>query len=274
VSGAHDLDPRDFAPRLSVEQTGEDRFRAHLDGEGGPAFGGDLLGRAVMAATHTCEGKRLSSLHAHFLRAVPTSGPVDLVVERTSDGRRLAHRRVEIRRGDKRLFEAVARFAAGDEGIAYQEPTSPEDFPEPEELPSERECALAVGWDEWEPWVIEWRWQGDPSAAHDASTWLGWVRLCKPASLNAAQQAAAIAHVTDVHSDWAASRRAGGRYPRDRYISLDHAVWFHGTPRFDDWLLVRSRSDVAHGSRALTHREVFNRDGRLVASVCQEALLT
>jgi len=48
-------------------------------------------------------------------------------------------------------------------------------------------------------------------------------------------------------------------------------MWVHRLPCWDDWLMVRSRSSVSHGSRALTQREIFERGGALVASVSQEA---
>jgi acyl-CoA thioesterase-2 len=64
-----------------------------------------------MAAIHTCPDKQLHSVHARFLRAVPCALPVELAVERLSDGRRLAHRRVAIERSGKRLFELSACFA-------------------------------------------------------------------------------------------------------------------------------------------------------------------
>jgi acyl-CoA thioesterase-2 len=78
--------------------------------------------------------------------------------------------------------------------------------------------------------------------------------------------------MSDVHSDWAVSRRLGGNFPRERFISLDHVVWIHRPVQWDGWLLVRNRSDVANASRALTHREVFLRDGQLLATISQEAL--
>ena len=55
--------------------------------------------------------------------------------------------------------------------------------------------------------------------------------------------------------------------------SLDHAIWFHRPPRFDDWLLFTSESPVAHAARTLILGQVYRRDGVQVASVVQEALI-
>jgi acyl-CoA thioesterase II len=55
--------------------------------------------------------------------------------------------------------------------------------------------------------------------------------------------------------------------------SLDHAVWFHHPPRFDDWLLYTSRSPIAHGARALIVAQMYRRDGTQIVSVAQEGLI-
>jgi acyl-CoA thioesterase-2 len=55
--------------------------------------------------------------------------------------------------------------------------------------------------------------------------------------------------------------------------SLDHALWFHHPPRFDDWLLFTSESPVAHNARALILGQMYTPEGVLVASVAQEGLV-
>ena len=61
--------------------------------------------------------------------------------------------------------------------------------------------------------------------------------------------------------------------PRYRFASLDHAVWLHGAPRFDDWVLYLSRSPVAHAGRGLNHGAMYDTAGRRIASVTQEVLV-
>jgi len=55
--------------------------------------------------------------------------------------------------------------------------------------------------------------------------------------------------------------------------SLDHAMWFHRSFRFDDWLLYAVESPSASGSRGLVRGRFFDRKGRLVASCTQEGLI-
>ena len=54
--------------------------------------------------------------------------------------------------------------------------------------------------------------------------------------------------------------------------SLDHAMWFHGPFRADQWLLYVQESPVATGARGLALGQIFQ-DGRLIASVVQEGLI-
>lgn len=55
--------------------------------------------------------------------------------------------------------------------------------------------------------------------------------------------------------------------------SLDHAMWFYGDFRMDDWLLYPCDSPVAAHARGFNRGNIFTRDGRLVACVTQEGLV-
>jgi len=62
----------------------------------------------------------------------------------------------------------------------------------------------------------------------------------------------------------------GGKF---QLASLDHAVWFHRPARADDWLLYVQDSPSAEGARGLTRGLLYDRAGRLAASVAQEGLI-
>ena len=55
--------------------------------------------------------------------------------------------------------------------------------------------------------------------------------------------------------------------------SLDHSMWFHEPPRFDDWLLYSTRSPIARNARGLAFGHIFSRDGRCLVTVAQEGLM-
>jgi acyl-CoA thioesterase-2 len=55
--------------------------------------------------------------------------------------------------------------------------------------------------------------------------------------------------------------------------SLDHAIWYHGRFRADDWLLYVIESPWSGLARGFGRGQIFTRDGRLVASVAQEGMI-
>ena len=55
--------------------------------------------------------------------------------------------------------------------------------------------------------------------------------------------------------------------------SLDHALWFHRPFRADEWLLYSQDSPSTSGARGFSRGLIFDRQGRLVASVAQEGLI-
>jgi acyl-CoA thioesterase-2 len=261
---------------LVVEEVGEDRFRANLDG-----FGGVTIGCATVAASRTCAERALSSFHTYFLRPVPTDRPVDLVVERIRDGRRLAHRRVQFLAGDKLCGELVASFAVSGEGAELGDARIDPATPGPDDLPTEDEVARAEGFTLDEPGPIygplEWRWVGgvpwQPIEQEEPTLYSAWVRPRFPLPQERALQQGAIAFLSDYHSHMSVARRMALVGRPVGFSSLDQTVWLHRDLPWDDWRLITTECDVAHGGRALSRRMLFARDGRLVASMAQEQLI-
>ncbi|KIH49200.1 hypothetical protein ANCDUO_20726 [Ancylostoma duodenale] len=57
-------------------------------------------------------------------------------------------------------------------------------------------------------------------------------------------------------------------------LTLDHSIWMHDDKfRVDDWLLYENHSTIASGARTLIEGKLWTRDGRLVFSTAQEALI-
>ena len=60
----------------------------------------------------------------------------------------------------------------------------------------------------------------------------------------------------------------------DRFMaSLDHTIWFHRTPHADGWHLYDVSMHHYGASRGVTIGHVFDREGVLLATFAQEALL-
>ena len=210
-----------------------------------------------------CEGRALHSLHAYFLRRVPPDVTIELRVERLSDGRRLAHRRVQIRLEDRVLCEVSASFTTAQDGVAFQEVAMDPGVPAPEALLPDVELAKIEGWPGPPP-PVEWRWIEYPSrvmAPGEAPLCRGWARPRTPLPDDPRLHAAALAYLSDWASQGAVERRYARGFAHERFVSLDHAVWLHQPARWDDWLLVTTRSDIAADGRALTRREVYTQSG-------------
>ena len=257
---------------LALEPAGDDRYLARL-----PGFGGVTLGCATLAAARTTD-LSLHSLHVYFLRAVPRTEPALLRISRVRDGRRFAHRRVEVCEGERVCCELVASFAAPAEGAEFEEPEHAEPPPEPESLPSEEEIARAERWDARAPGpigaAIEWRYVGGvPWHAAPSSRYQGWARPRVALRKERALHVAALTFLADMQSHMPIARRLGGPFEPFGYTSLDQLVWIHRDEPWEDWRLVTTLCDVAHGGRAFTRRSVRARDGRLLASMAQEQLL-
>jgi len=57
------------------------------------------------------------------------------------------------------------------------------------------------------------------------------------------------------------------------FASLDHAMWFHRDFEWNDWMLFVTDSPNASNSRGLSWGNIFDRSGRLIASMAQEGLM-
>jgi len=264
-----------IASELSVEPVREGVFRAQLRGWEGRSFGGATLGCATVAAAHGCQGRALHSLHAYFLRRVPAEVPVEFHVEKLSEGRRLAHRRVQVRHEGRLLCEVSASFANPEQGPGYQETRLDPGVPRPEALMTDVELAKIAGW-EGPPPPVEWRWIEYPErslAPGETPICRGWARPRAPLPDDPSLHAAALVYLSDWASQGAVERRFAGGFAPERFASLDHAVWLHAPVRWDDWWLVTARSDIAAAGRAVTRREIYTLEGVLVASIDQEGLI-
>jgi acyl-CoA thioesterase-2 len=272
-------DPRPWARPLTqvleLEPVAEDRFSAKLDG-----FGAVTLGCATLAAALATD-RPLHALHAWFLRPVSSASPVEIAVERVSEGRRIARRRASVRSEGRLVCEVLASFAAAGSGLEAQDERLDPAVPRPEALLSEQEVARAEGWTLEGPGPLggplEWRWIGGTpwrfEGPAERSRYGAWVRPRFPLPGAAAWQAAALAFLTDYHSHFGVARWLGAFGEPAGYTSLDQSLWVHRALGWDDWWHLTTEGVAAHGGRALTRRSLHARDGRLAATMAQEQLI-
>jgi acyl-CoA thioesterase-2 len=251
---------------LRVEPGGDGTSRARLESFWGKAAPGDLLARAVLAA-----GAAPAALHAVFVREPSPGVELSLACDALSAERR----RVAFRDTRGLVAEVQLRFGPAGAGLGYQSAAPAPGLPAPEGLPSEAELAAQEGWSQYAAGPVESRRVG-PHAwvkGDEPAVWTGWLRPRAPLGDDARLHAAALAFLSEYRSHWALELRLGADFPRTEVTLLDHALWIHRDARWDDFWLVRTLSEIGVAGRCLSRREIFTRDGALVASAAWEALV-
>lgn len=270
---------------LDVQALGDDRFRGGNVDEPRPrVFGGQVAGQALMAAGRTTDFLRPHSLHAYFLRPGKPAEPIEYAVERIRDGRSFATRRVTAFQGAEAIFSLSASFHRPEPGHAHQLPMP--GVPEPEACPTWQEQIKP--WTDTLPPLMRAFMQRERAVEIrpiDPMDFLDpqpggviqrfWMRVGTPLPDDPLLHACIAVHVSD-HTLLSAALRPHGKIFASRDImaaSLDHAMWLHVPFRMDQWLLYDQRSPASAEGRGLAQGYYFTRDGKLVASVCQEGLI-
>lgn len=260
--------------RLRLDRVSEWVFRRRGHAGEQHLFGGLLTSQALRAAWLTLPDEKVPhSVHGHFLAAGDGRGAIDYRVEATRDGRSFATRRVEVVQDAAALFVATVSFHAPEPGHAFQR-EAPASAPEPESLPEGRYAGdLFDSRDVPEGWGSgEGAGDGGESASH---TRMAWFRARQAMPDDPALHLQAVVYMTD-YGATRAVRQPHSHHPRieERMsVSLDHTVWLHAPARADDWLLSEYRPIATQAGRGLAAGSVWTRDGILVASMMQEALL-
>jgi acyl-CoA thioesterase-2 len=268
--------PREsLAEILRIERARGGDATATLEDFWGESQGGDLLARAALAAAATCPELELLSLHAQLLRPAPPGRPLALRVERLADERGIARRQVRVEDGAL-LCQVFASFASDADGVDYQDTKPPAVAKEPESLPSTLERATSEGWAEYARGPVEFRRPGPRwsyAEKGESCVHVEWVRARASLGSDPRLHMAALVFLAGFYTHWPFERRIGQKYAYDRFTPLDLALWVHRPARWDGWWLLETVSEVAHAGRALSTRRIFSRDGALVASASQSALV-
>ena len=276
----------DLVNLLTLEPIEENLFRGSSQDLGfRQLFGGQVLGQSLSAMSQTVEDARhVHSLHGYFLRPGDASLPVVYQVDRVRDGGSFSTRRVTAIQKGQPIFTSSASFQYDENGFEHQNPMP--DVVGPENLPSELEmirqradlipesmrekllCAKPI---EFRPVVGE-----DPfnPQVSDPIKYV-WFRADGTLPDNLALHKYLLAYASDFGLLTTSLLPHGkGVWQRDMQVaSLDHALWFHGELRMDEWLLYAMDSPWAGNSRGFSRGSVYNRAGKLVASVTQEGLI-
>ncbi|MDX1756365.1 MAG: acyl-CoA thioesterase II [Marinobacter sp.] len=276
---------RKLVELLDLSPTGDDHFQGDSEDLGfRNVFGGQVLGQALMAASRTVEDRLPHSLHAYFLRPGNHSLPIDYEVQRVRDGGSFSVRRVIARQDGKEILTGSMSFQGEEPGFDHQAEmpaaTGPEglmsesDYVEKllPKIPEAMRAKLA------RDRPVEIRpidpvnpLKPEPKPPVKQS----WLRVQGELPDDPILHRCLLAYASDF-SFLATSLNPHGvtfMSPKMQVASLDHAMWFHRDIRMDDWLLYDKDSPSASSGRGFNRGNFFNRQGVLVASTTQEALI-
>ncbi|HEX8441607.1 acyl-CoA thioesterase II [Archangium sp.] len=276
----------DLLELLTLEPIEENLFRGRSQDLGyRQLFGGQVLGQSLSAASQTVEPARhVHSLHGYFLRPGDASLPVVYTVDRVRDGGSFTTRRVVAIQKGQPIFTAMASFQGDEPGFEHQ--AKMPDVPPPESLPSDIELLRRKA--HLIPERVRDKFLGgkpielrpvtlvdpfDPKPCEPIK--YVWFRADGQMPEEPQTHKYVLAYASDFNLITTALQPHGSSFMQRnmQMASLDHAVWFHGNMKVNDWLLYSMDSPWAGNARGLSRGHIFTREGRLVASVAQEGLI-
>ena len=279
---------QDLVSLLDLEALEVNLFRGQSRDLGGKSvFGGQVIGQALVAASRTVEASIAHSLHAYFLRPGDMTQPIVYEVEKLRDGNSFSARHVQAIQHGKPILSMIANFQKPEDGLEHQA-TMPV-VPPPEKLESSRDLhdrwtdampdlperiyhsltrELAIEFKPVDPWNPLKPEIQSPQQAF-------WIRAAGKLPDDPMLHRCVLAYASDFNLLSTAMRPHGKSWFADSMAvaSIDHALWFHRDLRIDDWLLYSMDSPTAQGARGFSRGQIFDRQGRLVASVAQENLM-
>jgi acyl-CoA thioesterase-2 len=270
---------------LTLERIEENIFRGQSRDIGSAqVFGGQVLGQALSAASHTVVDRRAHSLHAYFLRRGDMKAPIIYDVDRSRDGGSFSVRRVVAIQHGRPIFNLAASFQNPETGLEHQDEMPDVDGPDrlqdvtqlaPEilqQVPEKMRRYLTV------KRPFEFR----PVEPMDFLTNKPrpplkhvWIKSVDALPSDRALHQNLLAYVSDYELLGTSTLPHGLTFGCGRIMmaSLDHALWFHRDFRIDDWLLYAMDSPNSSGARGFSRGQFFTTDGTLVASSTQEGLV-
>ncbi len=277
--------PVSIATMLEMDRIAPDRFRNRYNQPNlyRALFGGQIVAQALAAADATIgDDRRVHSLHAYFLRAGENENPVEFAVERVRDGNRFSTRRVIALQHGKTLLSMDCSYRVPLPGFSHQRdtalPLSPDDAMSeeafiaaaPEKLqqflpaflahyPIEIRIPSPVAYFETVPEAKRHYWLRAPGTSHVEDPMV---------------HRQILAFLSDFMFVGVPLSRHTMALPGPHVFvaSLDHSLWFHRPVRCDDWLLFETEGPSAEAGVNMARGLVYDREGRLVASMAQEAL--
>ena len=239
--------------RLNLQQAQPNVYLggAGQGGVGGEArlFGGLVAAQATMAAQMTETNFPIHSLHAYFLRPGQPEHDIQYHVSHDKQGRNFAVRTVKAWQNNNLIFQLQASLQRPEPGVEHQQ--SMPQAPQPHNLPNRDQLR---GRSYWQDMPIDVRMASEITGTQTLQAEQQvWLKANGELPNNPALHVALVVYASDrslLDTAWRPHAHRG----QQSGASLDHAMWFHHTPKFDDWLLFDMLSPAASGGRGFSNR--------------------
>lgn len=281
-------DRGDLAELLALDLDGQNRYRSHacdVDASG-QAYSGQLIAQALWAAAQSADQRSPSFLQTSFLNDARPLDTIEYSVEFLRDSRCFSNRHVYGVQGTGLVLSANATFQAAN-ADSHRVYHLDRQVPSPESLPPLGELSVshphlceAFRLRFIDQSILDVR----PISAEAGVEMSGerheigfWVRLSQPLPGEGYLHHAALAYMSDC---WLNRRLMPSPSVADPWqhfcvSHLNHSLWFH-SPQIDanDWLLFLYEPVRNISGRGLVTTNIYQRYGRLVASMAQDVLVS
>ena len=282
-------DETDLPALLTLEQIAPLRYVSCFGDSNlnGRAYGGQVLGQAMMAACMSVDPlRRPTLLQFLFLQGTDPARPIDFEVTPLQDGKRFSSRHIRGLQDGKPVLDANASFSTTLDSPEHAAASTagnsdPERLPPQLGVPERWQAGLLKlggysinGKPSLDFRIPDLEAQLDPVTAEPRLDF--WLKTRSSLPPGMAMQAAAFAYLSDWWLNFSSLCSHMRELSGDRrlYISsLNHNIWFHRSCLADEWLFFRSRSASASDGRGLSVALVHDRAGKLVATTSQECLM-
>lgn len=258
--------------RLNLQEVSEDVFSGG-SGAGGVTensrlFGGLVAAQATMAVQMTVDDFPLHSLHAYFLRPGRPNAEILFAVTRVKEGKNFRVRNVTAHQNDEIIFQLQASFQRVESGVVHQD-DSPS-LTDPANLPNRDQLR---GRDNWREMPIDVRMATEITDKNELPP-VQQIYLKANGDLPADPRIhlAMVVYASDRSLLDTAWRPHAGK-GKQSGASLDHSMWFHEPPVFNEWLLYDLHSPAAGAGRGLAFGAMYNLDGQRIVTVAQEGVM-
>ena len=279
-------EPRTFLEQIKLEQLDKLLFRGVPNQwASGHVFGGHVIAQAMEAAALTISpALTLHSMHCYFLRPGIASQPIIYDVDPIRNGRSFATRRVVAIQNGEAIFSVAFSYHIEEEGLSHQ--IDMPDIPPPETLEDDAvyfaRALATLGKESLKRPYMPFETRSldpmdlikrDPKSFNTGY----WLKLRDTADTDTQDNIRLLSYISDF-SFLTSALRPHGIVARDERLrniaSLDHSLWLHSTD-FDpaDWLFYQTEGHWAGKARSMARGLIYTRQGHLIASTAQEALI-